>query len=117
MVQGWSQASGVDKDKTPTMLVDWIPEGDGLLEAGALRKRAQDEWGCVVTTPPHMTAKKGKVRPAIIDTLGYTEIMGPIFDAGIWETAVGCEGNPSKIRLRVALTMALNRYTDTDTLW
>jgi hypothetical protein len=50
-IQGWSQASDVDKDKAFTMLIDWIPEGDGLLEAGALRKRVQDEWGCVVTTP------------------------------------------------------------------
>ena len=49
-----------------------------------------------------MTAKKGKIRSAVLDTLGYTEIMGPIFDAGIWETAVGFEGNPSKVRLRVS---------------
>ena len=86
------------------MLIDWIPEGDGLLEAGALRNRVQDEWGCVVTTPPHMTVKRGRFRSAILDTLGYTEIMGPIFDAGIWETAEGCEGNISKLRLRVSLT-------------
>jgi hypothetical protein len=83
MIQGWSQSSDLDKDKSFSMLIDWIPEGDGLLEAEALRKRVQDEWGCVVTTPPHMTAKKGKLRAAVLDTLGYTEIMGPIFDAGI----------------------------------
>jgi hypothetical protein len=54
--------------------------------------------------PPHMAAKGGRFRPAVTGTLGYTEIMGPIFGAGIWGTAVGCGGNPSKVRLRVALT-------------
>ena len=53
MIQGWSQSSDLDKDKSFSMLIDWIPEGDGLLEAGALRKRVQDEWGRAVTTPPH----------------------------------------------------------------
>ena len=44
--------------------------------------------GGVQLLPPHMAAKGGKFRSAITGTLGYTEIMGPIFDAGIWEAAV-----------------------------